>query len=217
VSFFKAIRDKSTSPEAGISLKLNKTSFALGENIEGTLTVSSSEDFEVTEIRCEIERIEEAKRLKRVCDERFHTYTEKEFNESATLYSARPAVSGPLKMNDGYTGTFPLSLNIPAGGRPTYKSVDDNITWLIKGVIAIDGRLDITSMKTEIQVLQPSAAPAEAVVKEVIREVVMIRASTVEPSCSKQKQHARTAARKGQSRFFLPSRIRGASYMPSPL
>ena len=198
-------------------MKLNKTSFALGENIEGTLTVSSSEDFEVTEIRCEIECIEEAKRLKRIYDERFHTYTEKEFNESATLYSARPAVSGPLKMNNGYTETFPLSLNIPAGGRPAYKSVDDNITWLIKGVITIDGRPDITSMKTEIQVLQPSAAPAGAVVKEVIREVVMIRASTVELSCSKQKQHARTAARKGQSRFFLSSRIRGASYMSSSL
>jgi len=83
-------------------------------------------------------------------------------------------VSGPLKMNNGYAGTFPLSVNIPAGGRPTYKSVDDNVTWLIKGVIAIDGRLDITSTKTEIQVLQPSAAPAVAVVKEVIREVVMI-------------------------------------------
>jgi len=197
VSFFKAIKDKLTSPEAGISLRLNKTSFALGENIEGTLTVSSSEDFEVTEIRCEIECIEEAKRLKRVYDERFHTYTEKEFNESATLYSARPAVSGPLKMNNGYAGTFPFSVNIPAGGRPAYKSVEDNVTWLIKGVIVIDGRPDITSMKTEIQVLQPSAAPAGAVVKEVIREVVMIpckycgalmqQTETVCPNCGAKR------------------------------
>jgi hypothetical protein len=174
MSFFKAIKDKLTPPKANVSLKLTETSFVLGENVEGILSISSSEDFQATEIRCEIECVEEAKRLKRVYDERLHSYIEKQFNESAILYSGKPAVSGPLKMNNGYAGTFPLSVNIPAGGRPTYKSVDDNVTWLIKGVIAIDGRPDITSMKTEIQVLQPSAAPAVAVVKEVIREVVMI-------------------------------------------
>ena len=197
MSFLKAFKDKLTPPKANISLKLNRTSFALGENVEGTLTISSSEDFQATEIRCEIECVEEAKRLKQVYDERFHSCIEKQFNESATLYSARPAVSGPLKMNNGYAGTFPFSVNIPAGGRPTYKSVEDNVTWLIKGVIAIDGRPDITSMKTEIQVLQPSAAPAGAVVKEVIREVVMIpckycgafmqQTETVCPNCGAKR------------------------------
>lgn len=174
MSFFKSIKNRLTIPKANISLKLNKTSFALGENVEGTLTISSSEDIQATEIRCEIECVEEAKRMKQVYDQGLRTYVQKQVNESATLYSGKPNVSGPLKMNNGYTGSFSLSTNIPAGGRPTYKSVDDNIAWFMKGVIAIDGRPDVTSTKTEIQVLQQSAAPAGPVTKEVIREVVLI-------------------------------------------
>jgi hypothetical protein len=78
MSFFKSIKDRLTPPKANISLKLNKTSFALGENVEGTLTISSSEDIQATEIRCEIECVEEAKRMKQVYDERFHSYIEKQ-------------------------------------------------------------------------------------------------------------------------------------------
>ena len=174
MSFFKSIKNRLTPPKANISLKLNKTSFALGENVEGTLTISSSEDIQATEIRCEIECVEETKTTTQVWDEAHRTYVTKPVSASATLYSGKPTLSGPLKMSNGYTGSFPLSTNIPAGGRPTYKSVNDNIAWSIKGVIAIDGRPDVTSTKTEIQVLQQSAAPAGPVTKEVIREVVLI-------------------------------------------
>lgn len=173
MSFFKSIKNRLTAPKANISLKLNKTSFTLGENVEGTLTISSSEDIQATEIRCEIECVEETKRMQQVYDAGLRTYVQKQVNESATLYSGKPTLSGPLKMSNGYTGSFPLSTNIPAGGRPTYKSVDDNIAWFIKSVIAIDGRPDVTSTKTEIVVLQQSA-PAGPVTKEVIREVVLI-------------------------------------------
>jgi len=174
MSFFKSIKNRLTPPKANISLKLNKTSFALGENVEGTLTISSSEDIQATEIRCEIECVEETKTTTQVWDEARRTYVTKPVSASATLYSGKPTLSGPLKMSNGYTGSFPLSTNIPAGGRPTYRSVNDNIAWSIKGVIAIDGRPDVTSTKTEIQVLQQSAAPAGPVTKEVIREVVLI-------------------------------------------
>ena len=174
MSFFKSIKNRLTPPKANISLKLNKTSFALGENVEGTLTISSSEDIQATEIRCEIECVEETKTTTQVWDEARRNYVTKPVSASATLYSGKPTLSGPLKMSNGYTGSFPLSTNIPAGGRPTYKSVNDNIAWSIKGVIAIDGRPDVTSTKTEIQVLQQSAAPAGPVTKEVIREVVLI-------------------------------------------
>ena len=178
MSFFKSFKNKLTPPKAKIMLKLNKNSSALGENVEGSLNISSEEEFDATEIRCEIQCVEEAKRIKRVFDENFHTYVNREVRESATLYSAKPAVSGSMKINNGYTGTFPFSINVPAGGRPTFKSVDGKVTWLFKGVIAVDGRPDITSSVTELQVTAPTVAPVAApsapVVKEVIREVVMI-------------------------------------------
>jgi len=65
-----------------------------------------------------------------------------------------------------------FSVNIPAGGRESYDSVDGGVTWSIKGVIAIDGRPDVTTETMELQVVRPAAAPT--VVKEIVKEVVMI-------------------------------------------
>jgi hypothetical protein len=178
MSFFKALKNKVTAPKATVQLKLSKSSYSLGENVEGTLAVSSSEDFAVTEIRCEIQCVEEAKKMKRVYDQNRHIYIDREFVESATLFAAKPTVSGPLTLNNGYAGTFPINMNIPAGARPTFKSVDGRVTWFVKGVIAVDGRPDVTSSTSEIQVVQPAAASvtvaAAPVIKEVVREVVMI-------------------------------------------
>jgi predicted metallopeptidase len=58
--------------------------------------------------------------------------------------------------------------------------VENRVTWNIKGVVAVKDRPDITSPTSEIQVVQPTviqAAPtvqAAPVVKEIIREIVMI-------------------------------------------
>lgn len=56
--FFKKLKDRFTAPEANVLLKLSQYSVALGDNLNGTLTVSSMEDFEVTEVRCEISCVE---------------------------------------------------------------------------------------------------------------------------------------------------------------
>lgn len=180
MSFLKSIKNRLTSPKATVLMKFNKSSYALGENIGGTMTVSSSEDFDATEIRCEIQCVEEAKRMKRVYDDRLRVYVDREYMESTSLYSGRPALSGPTRIENGYRGSFPFSINIPAGGRPTYISVSGKVAWCVKGVVAVEGRPDITSTTTEIQVVQPTVAPtvvqapSPTVVKEVIKEVVMI-------------------------------------------
>jgi hypothetical protein len=172
MSLLKRIKEKITPPKASISLKFNKNYFELGENIEGTVTVFSDEDFECKEIRCEITCTEAVKRLKRRYDEKIKREIEEEFWESATLYSERSVVSGPMRITKGYRGVFQAAINIPAGGRPSYKSVDRRVTWTAKSVIAIEGRPDVTSGTLEIQVVQPSTTVIKE--KEVIREVVMI-------------------------------------------
>ncbi|MGQ9718469.1 MAG: hypothetical protein ACUVWK_01235 [Nitrososphaerales archaeon] len=172
MSFFKKIKDKVTGPKANISLKFNKDNFVLGEDIEGTLTVASEEEFDTIEIRFEIQCVEEAKKIKRMYDERVRREIETESWESATLYSARTTVSGPLHITRGYTRSFPFSINIPLSGRPTYKSIDRKVAWSIKGVIAVDGRPDVTSRTIEIQVAQSATSIIKE--REVIREVIMI-------------------------------------------
>ena len=68
MSFFKKFKDRLTSPKARVSLQVNKNSFELGEMAEGALSVTSDEEFEAKEVRCEIQCVEEAKRTKYVND-----------------------------------------------------------------------------------------------------------------------------------------------------
>jgi hypothetical protein len=173
MSFFKKLKDKVTPPKANISLKFTKDSAALGENFQGELTISSDEDFDAKEIRCEIQCVEEAKKTKRIYDEGLKREIEREIWDSAVLYSGKPTLSGPLHINKGFTQTFPFNVSIPVGGQATYKSIDRKVTWPIKGVIAVDGRPDVTSKTMEIQIAQLSASPVIRE-KEVVREVVMI-------------------------------------------
>jgi hypothetical protein len=173
VSFFKKLKDKVRAPNAKVALQFTRYSFSLGEDAEGTLSATSDEEFDATEIRCEIQCVEDAKRVKYVNDPATNRQVLKEVQESATLFSGKPTVSGPIHITKGFSQTFPCKINIPAGARPTFKSIDSKVTWTIKGVIAVDGRPDVPSPTMEIQVTQPSATPAIKE-KEIIREVVMI-------------------------------------------
>jgi sporulation-control protein spo0M len=196
MSFFKKFKDRLHAPEARISLQLNKNSYALGENIEGTLAVTSSEEFDAKEIRCEFQCVETKKRITPQYDAIAKREVLREVQDSATLYSVRPAASGPLHITNGFSQNFPISINIPAGGRSTFHSVDQSVSWSLKGVIAVEDRPDITSSTTEIQVSPPSAQPVIKE-KEIIREVVMIpckycgalmpQTDTVCPNCGAKR------------------------------
>ena len=196
MSFFKKFTNKFTAPEASVQLKLGSYSVALGENLSGTLTVSSKEDFESTEVRCEIQCVEHAKVIKQVYDATLKRSVPQEVQDSAVLFAAKPVLSGPTHVSNGETRDFPVSINIPAGGRATYQGIDRRVTWTIKGVVAVDGRPDTTSSLAVIQVTQPSAQPVIRE-KEIIRQVVLIpckycsglmdQMATVCPNCGAKR------------------------------
>ena len=171
--FFKKFTNKFTAPEANVQLKLGQYSVALGENLDGSLTVSSKEDFEATEVRCEISCVEQAKVIRQEYDPQLRRSLPREVQESSVLFSARPVLSGPTHVANGETRDFPLSVNVPAGGRATYQALDRRVTWTMKGVVAVDGRPDVTSNVAELQVVQP-AAQAVIKEKEIVHQVVMI-------------------------------------------
>lgn len=172
MSFFKKIVQKITPPNVDISLKLSKSTYYLGDKLEGELLISSSEDFEADEIGVELECVETAKALRYVYDPSRKREVPMEAWESAKLYSAKVPLAGKLHISNGFKGDYPFSVEIPITLKPTYKGVDRKVTWTIKGVVAVKGRPDATSRAIEVQVAQPPAAP---VVKEreVIKEVVM--------------------------------------------
>jgi hypothetical protein len=171
VGFLKKLTGRFTKPNATVSLTILKSTFELGEDLKGAFVVSSEEEFDATEVRAELRCVEKKKREKMEYDDEGRK-VHRVYWDQATLHSADPRASGKLHLASGFNKTFPFSVNIPAGGRESYDSVDGGVTWSIKGVIAIDGRPDVTSETVEIQVIRPAAAPT--VVKEIVKEVVMI-------------------------------------------
>ncbi len=173
MGFFKKLKDKVTPPQTSITLKLNKTSYAAGENVEGTFTLNSSEDFQATEVRCEIQCVERARKTRHVYDQSLHRDVDQEYWDSATLFSARPTLNGPMHVNNGLVQDFPFTVNLPVSGPATCNGLDRKVTWTIKGVVAVDGRPDATSRITELQIAPPTASPVIRE-REIVREVVMI-------------------------------------------
>ncbi len=173
MGLFKKFTNKFTAPDTNLQLNLNKYSVALGENLEGTLIISSKEDIAAEGVRCEIQCVENARVIRQVYDAELRRTLPREVQDSAVLFSARPVLCGPTHLGNGETRNFAVNVNIPAGGQPTYQSIDRRVTWTIKGVVAVDGRPDATSRTAEIQVTPPSAQPVIRE-KEIVREVVMI-------------------------------------------
>ncbi len=172
MGFFKKLTGRFTKPTATVSLTIPKSTFELGEDLKGAITVSSQEEFDATEVRAELRSVEKKKREKSEYDEQLKRNVRRVYWDQATLHSANPRASGALHVTSGFNKTFPFTVNIPAGGRESFDSVDGGVTWSIKGVVAIDGRPDVTSETMEVQVIRPAAAPT--VVKEIVKEVVMI-------------------------------------------
>ena len=165
MGFFKRFK----KPKASVSLKVPKSTFELGEDLKGAITVECQDEFDATEVRAELQCIEKKKKEKWEYNERRRRNVRVVYWDRATLHSANPKASGKLHMLPGFKKTFPINVNIPAGGRESFDGMDANVTWSIKGVVAIKGRPDVTSETIELQVIRPTAPRA---VKE--KEVVMV-------------------------------------------
>jgi hypothetical protein len=173
MSFLKKLSNKFTAPNANITLKLDQYGIQAGDNLTGTLTLNAKENIAATEVRCEVTCTEQARVTKQIYDSALKRNVSREVTETATLFTAKPVLSGPTNVTAGETREFPVKINIPMAARHTYQSINNRVTWTIKGVIAIDGRPDVTTNPAEIQVAPPTAQPITRE-REVIREVVMI-------------------------------------------
>jgi len=162
VGFFKRFK----KPKSSVSLTIPKTTFELGEDLKGAITVSSREEFDATEVRAELRCIEKKEKERWVYDPERKRDVRRTYTERNALVSVNPKASGKMHMLPGFKKTFPINVNIPAGGRETFYDKKTSVTWSIKGVVAIKGRPDVTSETIKLRVIKPTA------VKE--KEVVMI-------------------------------------------
>jgi len=173
MGLFKKFTNKFTTPEVTVQLKLASYTISLGETLQGSLNVQSREDFDATEVRCEILCTQQAKVLKQVYDPALKTSIPKIVEETAVICNLKPSLSAATHFANGENRFFPVNINIPAGALPTTSGLDRRVSWSIKGVVAVDGRPDCTSQTNEIQVVAPTMQAA-VVQREVIRTMVMI-------------------------------------------
>ena len=178
MGFLKKFTNRLTAPDASVQLRLSSYTVMLGDNLQGTLNVNSKDEFDSTEVRCEIACVERAKVIKEVYDAALKRSIPQVVEESVVIFSGKPTLSGQSHFANGDTRAIPVSINIPAGARATYSGGDRQVTWTIKGVLAVDGRPDRTTETCEIQVVAPvvqavqgQAAPVQ---REVVRTIVMI-------------------------------------------
>ncbi len=163
MGFFKMFK----KPKIAVKLGLKKTSLPLGSKTVATITVSSKEEFDATEIRAELRCIEKVRRERWVYNQRLRRNMRHVYWESATLVSDDLKASGSMHIVPGFKKKFEINVHIPGSGRETLDGIDRNVSWFIKGVVAVDGRPDAVSETTELQIIRPSGA----VIKETVEMV----------------------------------------------
>ena len=163
MGFFKMFR----KPKTAVTLELQKKSLSLGSKTVATISVSSKEEFDATEIRAELRCVEKVKRENWVYNERLRRNVRHVYWDTATLLSDDLKASGSMHIVPGFRKKFEIKVHIPESGRETLDGVDRNVSWFIKGVVAVDGRPDAVSDTIELQVFRA----ATTVVKESVEMV----------------------------------------------
>lgn len=142
------------SPKATIAVQLGKDTFSLREPLAGNVNVSSSEEFDVDEIRIELwvtewTRATEQKQLpgQQPGQQRSTAITAQ---QTTKLHESKNVIGGRQHFTAGFGNTMPFSIHLPSGIPPTYRSQNVRTTWMLKGVIAVKGRPDVTGYDTEV-------------------------------------------------------------------
>jgi len=154
-------------PKTAVKLELKKKSLSLGSNTVVTITIASKEEFDATEIRAELRCIERVRRERWIYNEQLRRDVRHVYWESVTLLSDDLKASGSMHIVPGFTKKFEIKVNIPASCRETLDGIDRNVSWFIKGVVAVDGRPDAVSETIELQVFLSSTT----VIKEDVEMV----------------------------------------------
>lgn len=144
MGFFSKLK----SPKANIAVLFDKGTFSLNEPLQGRLEISSSEEFDADELRIEV-RVNEwtkATQQKTVGQQQVPVTAE----QNSVLHQGRLTVAGGRHFTDGFSESIPFSLSLPSTVPPTYRSQNARNTWMMKGVIGVKGRPDVTTHEMEV-------------------------------------------------------------------
>jgi hypothetical protein len=139
------------TPKATVSIAMDKNEFTANEPMTGRFQVTSSEEFDIDEIRMEI-WVNEFTRATGSVDLGGNQKKTVTLQQNNKLHDGKVAVAGRMHIPEGFNKEFPFTINLPPGVPPSYRGRNATNTWKMKGVIAVKGRPDVTSHDTEVQV-----------------------------------------------------------------
>lgn len=147
MGFLKKMVGIVTAPHGNLDLKLQTDIVDLGQTLTGDLLFAANENFVSNMVRCEIE-----------CTQLFyHTQmvenSQQMVTDATVLYSAKLQLQGQMSYKKGQKISLPFTILIPNDSTPSLKREFLNISWTVKGVVAVNGRPDITTQKIPFQVL----------------------------------------------------------------
>lgn len=164
---FRAFR----APNASISISISKSNFDLGETIEGTVSISSREDFEADEVRVELlgwEKLKPGggiiKDNQENSETRMYSHPSQNSKSRATMkypmYRGKSQLIQKTQIFPGYSQQFPFKITIPRNLGPTFQGMRKDRrwlqrTWTLKAVLAVGGRPDVDTQR-EIYTSIPS-------------------------------------------------------------
>ena len=164
-------------PDASLSVELAKKTFVLGDTVEGTITISSKEDFVCQEVRVELLGLERIRGNLQDFSGNAETRIYGPINSTAAsqkpqqteLIMLRTPIRlvGSIRITNGFTQQFPFRMVIPSHLGSTFQGGRNDGSWMqriwvIKAILAVGGRPDI-DFSVEINVASapsPSQAPS---------------------------------------------------------
>jgi len=138
------------TPKGTIAVAMDKNEYSLREPLVGKVNVSASEDFDVDEIRLEVEVFEWTQATQNL--NIGGTNRSVTAAQDSKVHEQKMTLQGRMHLNNGFNQDFPFTLNLPTGVPPTYRGRNARCTWKVKGVIAVKGRPDITGHPMELQI-----------------------------------------------------------------
>lgn len=191
-----SFRKRLTKPKASVSIVLSKDTVSLGNELRGTVNVTSEEEFDADEIRVEVTGVAP----------NAIPGGEDSPPRDKMLWLITERVSGPLHFRQGFRQEFPLSVMIPVSpcfkkyGMPSrgittrilgwlvspglhvagnwlqkHPEWRGKIIWAVRGVVAVKGRRDVT---TQVDFTVP-LPPLTLEEKESIRKKAKFHAAAV--------------------------------------
>jgi len=168
-------------------MSISKDNLSLGETIEGSLTVTSQENFEAEEIRVELvafERLRPGGGFIRDNSENSESRMYSPVNQNApasasteyVMHRGQTKLGQRIGMPVGYNQQFSFRIQVPPNLGPTFQGMRKDGRWLqrawdLKAVVAVGGRPDVDTRRV-INVSIP--APQATVVTQ---ETVVTAAS----------------------------------------